>query len=114
MASCWQVKCCGKEAIEFGWCTRTPGEACGWPPKTVRAILALLVVIISMLSSLMVIIFLVISKEWVIAVGAMGTLLSIGTGVLGYYFGYRSGAKPSESSTEDIEASDSKDDSESD
>ncbi len=112
MASCWQVKCCGKEAIEFGWCTRTPGEACGWPPKTVRAILALLVVIISMLSSLMVIIFLVISKEWVIAVGAMGTLLSIGTGVLGYYFGYRSGAKPT-----DIEApnsKDSKDNSESD
>lgn len=90
--SCWQLKCCGKECLEFGWCARTPGEACGWPPKTVRAILAISVILIAMMASLLVIVFLVIDEEWDIAVGVMGALLSVGTGVLGYYFGYRSGS----------------------
>jgi len=92
MASCWQVKCCGREFFEFGWCARTSDEACGWPPKTVRASLAILVIIMAMIAALVVIVFLVIEKEWEIAVGVLGTLLSVATGVLGYYFGYRSGA----------------------
>jgi len=98
--SCWQLKCCGRDFVEFGWCTRTPGEACGWPPKTIRSILALSVVFIAMIAAVVVIIFLAINKEWDISVGLLGAILSIATGVLGYYFGYRSGStgfKPIES-----------------
>jgi len=87
--SCLQLKCFGKQLFECGWCARDPQEACGWPPKTVRSILAIIV--------------LDIKHKWEVSVGLSGGLLSVGSGILGYYFGYRSGTtKPV--TTRDIES----------
>lgn len=91
--SCWQMKCCGKDILDCGWCARHPNQACGWPPKTVRSILAVIVITIAILASLVTIVFLDIKHKWEISVGLLGGLLSIGSGILGYYFGYRSGSK---------------------
>jgi len=101
--SCLQLKCFGKQLFECGWCARDPQEACGWPPKTVRSILAIIVIIVALMASLVTIVFLDIKHKWEVSVGLSGGLLSVGSGILGYYFGYRSGTtKPV--TTRDIES----------
>jgi len=108
--SCWQCNCCDKPFLEVGWCPRDPDQACGWPAKTIRSILALLVVGLAIIAALVVLIFLSIEREWEIAIGVVGTLLSIATGVLGYYFGFRSGS--SQFSREPLESKESLEESE--
>lgn len=91
--SCWQCNFCNKKFLEVGWCPRDPNQACGWPAKTVRSMLAIIVITVASLAAMTVLVFLCIHKKWDIGVGVLGALLSIATGVLGYYFGFRSGQK---------------------
>lgn len=87
--SCFKSKCCGKEC-SLDLCKGTIDEAFGLPKKTIRAILALIVICSAMALTSTLLIFLCIHEEWDISIGLVGAVLSIGTGILGYYFGFRS------------------------
>lgn len=67
-------------------CTN-PDEACGWPPRTVRATLAVLSLAIVFSTCSAVIIMLIIQQQYATAMSLIGALLAIIGSITGYYFG---------------------------
>lgn len=76
-------------------CCQNPDEACGWPPKTVRATMALFIVILVHIAATTAMIWFIVDKQYESALGILATLTgSVGT-IIGYYFGSRSGESAS-------------------
>lgn len=65
-------------------------ESCGWPKGTVRATIAVIVIILSIaaMSTLMILFF--TSEKYEAALGIAGTIAGIMSIVIGYYFGAKS------------------------
>jgi hypothetical protein len=84
------------------WKCTNPNEACGWPPRTVRAIIAILSIMIIFGIACFGIIMLMIKDQYSTAVGIIGALLGIVGGITGYYFGIHSSTSTT-STTPDIE-----------
>lgn len=67
-----------------------PNEACGYPPKTIRSIIAVSACLISFIILAFLIVYLSLHQQFTEAVGVTGILTTeLGT-ILGYYFGTRS------------------------
>lgn len=66
-----------------------PNEAFGWPPRTVRALIALSSVFVVFHTFCAVIVILVIKEQYSIAMSLAGALLGIIGSIIGYYFGTR-------------------------
>lgn len=64
-----------------------PDEACGYPPKTVRAIISVTACLISFIVMAFLAIFFAIKEQYTEAMGVLGILSTeLGT-IVGYYFG---------------------------
>tara|TARA_R100001163_G_C5061176_1_gene198086 strand:+ start:934 stop:1278 length:345 start_codon:yes stop_codon:yes gene_type:complete len=64
-------------------------EACGWPPKTVRAVIAITAVIISFSILSFMTIWLAVAEKYTESMALIGILSTeLGT-IVGYYFGTR-------------------------
>lgn len=74
-------------------CGGDPDEACGYPPKTVRAIISITIVLLSFITFVFLAIFLAIKEQYTEAMGIAGIISSVLSGVIGYYFGSKQ-AKP--------------------
>lgn len=82
------------------FCGDNPNEACGYPPKTIRAIISVTACITSFLLFSFLVIFLAIKEQYTEAIGVVGIISTeLGT-IVGYYFGTRS---KQELDMEDIE-----------
>lgn len=102
--SCLSCTCCGKRC-SFKLCSKSREEALGLPKRTVRAVIAMVVIFSTLILTATVLIFLCVNEKWDIAIGVLGAILSIATGVLGYYFGFRSGSNSQNSSLENFTSS---------
>jgi len=72
------------------FCGDNPEEACGYPPKTIRAIISVSACLISFTVLAFLAIFLAIKGEYTQSMGSVGILSTeLGT-IVGYYFGTRS------------------------
>lgn len=69
-----------------------PDEACGYPPKTVRAIISVTIVVLSFVTF----VFLAIKEKYTEAMGVAGLISSSLSGVIGYYFGSKQAKPPHE------------------
>src|SRR5437764_233774 len=73
-------------------CGPNQNESCGWPPGTIRAILALPAIILTFIISAVVVILLIVNyQQYTIAVGLLGTMFSVISAIVGYYFGTKAG-----------------------
>lgn len=71
-------------------CGNNPNEACGYPPKTVRATISVFICIVTFLVLAFLVIFFAIKEEYTNSMGVAAMLNGeVGT-VIGYYFGSRS------------------------
>lgn len=77
-------------------------EACGWPKKTVRATIALIVVIPVTVGAIAAMIILFNQSEYTSALAILATLTTMSGTIIGYYFGNRS----AESATDIISKAD--------
>lgn len=69
-------------------CGSNPNEACGWPPGTVRAFIAIFIITLTFLTAVVSVILLIVNyQQYTIAVGLLGTMFSVISAVVGYYFG---------------------------
>ena len=77
-------------------CCSNPNEACGWPRKTVRATIALIVIptVISAAIAMMILLF--IRDQYESALGILATLTGLLGTIVGYYFGSRSAERVSD------------------
>jgi len=82
------MKCCGDQF--------NPNEACGWPKKTVRATIALMVIPPVIMGSIAMMILLFTKQQYESALGILATLTGILGTIVGYYFGSRSAERASE------------------
>ena len=71
-------------------------EACGWPKKTVRATIALIVIPPVILAAIAMMIYLFVQKQYESALGILSSLTGIAGTIVGYYFGSRSAENASE------------------
>lgn len=67
-------------------CTKTD-EACGWPQRTVRAIIAISSIFIIFSTCCALIVILAINEQYQSAISIAGALLGIVGSIIGYYFG---------------------------
>ena len=72
-------------------CTdHNPNEACGWPKKTIRGAIALIIIpiIILLMGSMMIMFFII--GQYESALGILSVLSGTSGSIIGYYFGSRS------------------------
>jgi len=75
----------------FCCCGSISDEACGWPARTVRALLAILVVLMGLGAEVAVALWLVQKDELSLAISMVGLIATEVTGVTAYYFGMSKG-----------------------
>ena len=68
---------------------KNPDEACGWPPKTIRAIIAIILVLSVFPSSIFLMVFLILKQQYDSAIAVSASMMGIIGTVIGYYFGTR-------------------------
>lgn len=69
------------------WCPKTSEHACGWPPKTVRALLALITVTMVLGAELVLVVYLADAEKYSEAIAVIGMMAAELTSVIGWYFG---------------------------
>lgn len=74
-------------ARSFCCCGNIPNEACGWPERTVRALLAIIVLIFGLGVEAAVALWLLHSGETSLAISVIALIGTEVTGVTAYYFG---------------------------
>jgi hypothetical protein len=62
-------------------------ESCGWPKGTVRAIIALLTISLGFVASSVIMVVLVIKKQYTIALGVNSVIWGVIGTIIGHYFG---------------------------
>lgn len=82
------VNCCERYC-----CGGLQGMACGWPKGTVRAIIAVLLLVIAMGVEAFLVVWLAIRGNDTAAIGVGGAMLAELGGAVGFYFGSRSSKK---------------------
>lgn len=90
--SCWSLALCGKDWFRIGCGDGghdLSGEAFGVPPKTVRAMLAFLIVGFTFLGFTGAIVVFSLSGQFKLVMGIVSTMTNIASLTLGYYFGSR-------------------------
>jgi disulfide bond formation protein DsbB len=89
------------------WKCTDPNEACGWPPRTVRALLAVISLIFVFGICTVSIILLLINQQYQSAIGIIAALTGIIGSIIGYYFGMHTATSASTSAsastTSDVE-----------
>jgi len=65
-------------------------EACGWPKKTVRAAMAMAIVIPVTMAAITAMLILFIRDQYESALGILAPLMGLSGTIIGYYFGTRS------------------------
>lgn len=90
--SCWKVNVCGKDLcgckcgdgrVDLG------GEACGFPPKTIRAIIAFLVIGVTFVAFVGAGAVFAVDGQYKLLMGIITAMTNIASASLGYYFGHR-------------------------
>jgi hypothetical protein len=74
-------------------CGKNDGESCGWPAGTIRALLAVIVIVGVLIGSLVLMFFMFFSNQYAYALGILSGLTGFTGTVLGYYFGSKSAEK---------------------
>lgn len=80
------------------FCGPYEDQACGYPPKTVRSIIAVMFAIGVLLIEGFLVIYFAIEKRSNEAIAIAGLLMSEFSGIGGYYYGSRSSSKTNEQS----------------
>ena len=75
----------------FCCCGNLSDEACGWPQRTVRALLALTVVILGLGAEVAAAMWLLYQKETSLAISLIGLIATEVTGATAFYFGMSKG-----------------------
>ena len=70
----------------MGCCGQNQDEACGWPKGTVRAMLALVIVVLAFIMASAMITMLIVYSQITVAVGIFGTVFTVVSAVTAYYF----------------------------
>jgi len=90
--SCWNFECCGKKIILFG-CgdgeIDMSTQALGLPPKSVRALLAFVVVIITFICFMGAVAIFAVNEEYDLLLGALAAMTNVMSAIIGFYFGSR-------------------------
>ena len=73
-------------------CGDNTDEACGWPKNTVRAFIAIFTTVLVLSMGILLIIFLIQKDQINAAIGVGGIYSSLLSGIIGYYFGNKSGS----------------------
>jgi uncharacterized membrane protein len=73
--------------------------ACGWPTGSVRALIAILITLVTVGVFAFLVIYFTIQNNADIALAGAGLLSTVLAGVIGYYFGTRSNSAPPISSS---------------
>lgn len=76
-----------------------PNEACGYPPKTVRAIISCFIVMISFAAFAFIAVWFTVKEEYTNAMSIVGIMGGELGGVIGYYFGSKQGQKDKKDDT---------------
>jgi len=71
-------------------CGDHPDEACGYPPKTIRATLSLITVVIGLLIEGFLVVYFATTGEGTNAMGVIGIISTEVGAVIAFYFGSRS------------------------
>lgn len=69
------------------WCPKTSEHACGWPPKTVRALLAVITVLLVLSGQMALVIYLCEAEKYSEAISVCGMMAAQLSAVIGWYFG---------------------------
>ena len=77
-------------------CGKNIDEACGWPKKTVRATIAMSVVIPVTIGAIIAMTILFVNKEYESALAILSSLTGLTGTIIGYYFGARSAESASD------------------
>lgn len=85
--TCCDKLCCGSIA----------NMACGWPTGSVRALIAVIISLVSVLVFAFLVVYFTIQNNANIALAGAGLLSTVLAGVIGYYFGSRTSSPPSHS-----------------
>ena len=72
--------------IIMACCGQNQDEACGWPRGTVRAMLALVIVVLAFMMASAMITMLIVYAQITVAVGIFGTVFTVVSAVTAYYF----------------------------
>jgi uncharacterized membrane protein YgcG len=78
-------------------CGPLENQSCGWPAGTVRAVIALVTIILSFAAAISIMIMLIVYNQYAIAVGINSSIWGIVGGIIGYYFGTRQANEATES-----------------
>jgi len=109
--SCWGLECCGKKTFLFrcgGDEVDLSTQAFGLPPKTIRAILAFIIVAGTFLCFIGAITTFAIDKKHDLVLGTLTAMTNIMSACLGFYFGSRgSSNEKSQSRLENSRSEDS-------
>lgn len=70
-----------------------PNEALGWPPGSVRAVLALSIIPLTMAGSIALMILMFVKEQYSAALGILSGLTGMAGSVVGYYFGTKTAEK---------------------
>ncbi|AYV77350.1 MAG: hypothetical protein Barrevirus41_1, partial [Barrevirus sp.] len=70
----------------MGCCGPSPDDACGWPKNTIRALLAVLIVVLAFAIAAAVIIILIINQHITEAIGVLGIVFTVVGSVTAFYF----------------------------
>jgi hypothetical protein len=83
--TCCDRLCCGSIA----------NMACGWPAGSVRALIAVIISLVSVCVFAFMVIYFTLQNNSNIALAGAGLLSTVLAAVIGYYFGTRTGSGPS-------------------
>ncbi len=84
----------------MGCCGPLPDESCGWPKGTVRAILAVVIVVLAFIIAAGMIVMLIIYNQITVAVGVVGTIFTVVGSVTAYYFSTQAAAASNKAITD--------------
>jgi len=70
-------------------CGPNPNESCGYPPGTIRSLIAILTIVLTYITGAVTIGIMIWYQQYTIAVGILGTMFSIIAAVIGHYFGQK-------------------------
>ena len=74
-------------------CGKDPKEALGWPPGSVRAILAIIIIPCTTIGSIILMCLMFWKQQYTSAMGILSGLTGLAGAVVGYYFGTKSAQK---------------------
>lgn len=72
-------------------CGPIPTESCGWPKGTVRALISIIIILLTFVIASASVIILILRGEILYAIGILSTIFSIISAVIAFYFGTKSG-----------------------